>query len=550
MPEASPSPNPAAVIDELQWRGLIHQCTDATEGLVEARKHLATPRRVYCGFDPTADSLTIGNLVPIMLLRHFQRFGHTPVVVMGGGTGLIGDPSGKSAERELMTPARVAANVESQKRIFGRILDFKSQTSDPRSAVSDRKPQTPNPALLVNNLDWLGEARLLDVLRDVGKFFSVNAMMQKDSVRERLQNRDQGISFTEFSYQILQAMDFTHLYEAYGVTMQVGGSDQWGNIVAGSDLIQRHLYVELGNRSVQRVCVRMRRPADWARYEADLNAYIQRKPQMAQWIEQVATMVIDHFARSGTTFDDPREVIGVVKAALLHLGYVPFGLTAPLVTKADGGKFGKTETGAVWLTAERTSPYAYYQFWLNADDRDVERFLKIFTLLTREEIESLIAQHAADPGARHAHRALARAATALLHGEAEMQKAEAAARALFSGEVATLDEATLREAFASAPTTTHKKSELSAAAPAPVAAAPGSDEQRASAPGKSLVDLLVETGLAKSKREAREFLQNGSIALNGAKVGPDDRLTEDRLLHRSVALLRRGKKQWHVTRWE
>ena len=521
MPADAAKPEIPDLLAELEWRGLIHQVTDR-EGLA---KHLASgQRRVYAGFDPTADSLTIGNLVPTMMLRHVQRAGHTPVVVMGGGTGLIGDPSGKSAERELMTEERVAANVESQRRVFGRILEF--------------KPAISNPALLVNNLDWLGALNLLDALRLYGKYFSVNTMIQKDSVRERLHNRDQGISFTEFSYQILQAIDFYRLFKHDGVTVQFGGSDQWGNIVAGIDLIRR-VAEEVENRALA--------------------------------------------AAGGTGAD-------VAENSTRNRSY---GLTAPLVTKADGGKFGKTETGAVWLTAERTSPYAYYQFWLNADDRDVERFLKIFTLLTQDEIASFMALHAADPGARHAHRALAQAATTLLHGEAEMHRAEAAAKALFSGEVAALDKATLAEAFASAPMTTHKRSELSAAAVAPVAAAPGSDggggqssggapggpalragrsvdeapdagsESRptqgadtgsgaatGSASGKSLVDLLVETGLAKSKREAREFLQNGSIALNGSKVGPDDRLTPDRLLHGEVALLRRGKKQWHLTRWE
>ena len=418
------TPDVPDLIEELRWRGLLHQCTDEPGLRAHLADHAAHPRRVYCGFDPTADSLTIGNLVPIMLLRHVQRAGHHPVVVVGGGTGLIGDPSGKTEERQLLTAERVAHNVQSQMRIFGRLLDFAGARA----------------ATLRNNLDWLGTLGFLDALRDIGKHFSVNVMIQKDSVRDRLHGRDQGISYTEFSYQLLQSYDFVWLREHAGVTLQVGGSDQWGNIVAGVDLVRR-MY---------------------------------------------------------------REEV--------------FGLTAPLVTKADGGKFGKTETGAIWLTPERTSVYAYHQFWLNADDRDAGRFLRIFTLLPREEIEAIEAQQAADPGQRAAQRALAREATTLLHGREEMERAEAAGRALFSGDIARLDAATLEEIFAGAPTSNHHKHELAG-------------------DGKALADLLVETGLAKSKREAREFLANGSVSINGEKIGPDDRLTPARLLHGAVAAI-------------
>lgn len=420
-------------LEELRWRGLIHQVTDEQA----TRDHLAESRHIYCGFDPTADSLTIGNLVPLMMLVHAQRAGHRPVVVMGGATGLIGDPSGKSAERTLQTREKVEANLHGQRRIFERLLDMTG----------------PQGALITNNLDWIGQLSFIDALRDIGKHFSVNVMIQKEAVRERLNNRDQGISYTEFSYQILQAYDFLHLRRELGVTVQVGGSDQWGNIVAGADLVRRVMAEEA------------------------------------------------------------------------------FGVTAPLVTKADGGKFGKTETGAVWLTADRTSPYAMYQFWLNADDRDVPRFLRIFTLLPRGDVDGLIDVHAQDPGARTAHRALARAATALIHGDDEAQAAEKAAAALFSGDVASLPEASLREAFAEAPSSDHARSLLAGE-------------------GVSLVDLLVETGLAKSKRESREFLANGSVSVNGDKVGPDDRLTPAHLLHEGLILLRRGKKNWHLTRWK
>lgn len=438
---------PKDLISELTWRGLFHQCTDE-QGL---RAHLADPasrmRRGYVGYDPTADSLTIGNLVTIMLLRHLQEAGHQPVVVSGGGTGLIGDPSGKSAERTLQTEEAVRANVEGQRRIFDKLLDF--------------SPGLSNRAVITNNIDWLGKISFLEALRDIGKHFSVNEMIKRDSVRDRLHGREQGISYTEFSYILLQAYDFAHLYKNMGVTLQLGGSDQWGNIVGGVDLIRRYATVagtELGTDSLS------------------------------------------------------------------------FGLTAPLVTKADGTKFGKTESGAVWLTADRTSPYAYYQFWLNCSDADVSRFLRIFTLLPREEVERIEHEHASDPGQRTAQRALAREATTLLHGRTEMENAEVAARALFSGDVASLPEKLLEEVLASAPSSTHPKQSLEGE-------------------GVALIDLLVETGLAKSKRESREFLSNGSVSINGRTVGLDDRVGTSDLLHGRIIALRRGKKTWHVTRW-
>ena len=426
-------------LDEMRWRGQLHQCTD------EARleQHLnAGVRRAYAGFDPTADSLTIGNLVTIMALARFQRAGHAPVALMGGGTGLIGDPSGKSAERQLLTAETVAKNVASIERIFDRILDF--------SGSGKTK------AAMVNNIDWLGRLGYLEALRDIGKHFSVNMMIQKDSVRDRLHNRDQGISYTEFSYMILQSYDYLHLFREQGVTLQLGGSDQWGNIVGGCDLVRR-VAAAPGNES--------------------------------------------------------------------------FGLTWPLVTKADGGKFGKTESGAIWLTRERTSPYAYYQFWLNAADADVVRFLKTFTFLPQDEIEALEAKVKSDPAARDAQRALAREATKVVHGESETQQAEVAAKALFSGELAQLSASLLDEVFASAPTVRLGKSRLEAE-------------------GAPLVDLLVEVQAVASKREAKEFLANGSISVNGQKAGADHKLKTSDLLHGSVIALRRGKKNWHVTRWE
>ncbi|MEE2720003.1 MAG: tyrosine--tRNA ligase [Planctomycetota bacterium] len=435
----------AGFLDELAWRGMLHQTTD-DDGLPA---FLSAPGRIaYCGFDPTGSSLTIGNFVAIKLLAHWQRCGHTPIVLMGGGTGLIGDPSGKDAERQLLDAEQVQANVDSCRRIFERVLDF--------------DPAKPNAARIVNNADWLCGLGYIDMLRDVGKHFSVNMMIQKDSVRDRLENREQGISYTEFSYMILQAYDFLHLRRSEECTVQIAGSDQYGNIVAGIDLIRRE-FVEQGD-------------------------------------------------------DVPR-------------GY---GITAPLITKADGTKFGKTESGAVWLTADRTSPYAFHQFWLNTSDADVGKYLRWFTFLSREEIEDLEARHAESPQQRLAQNAVADEMTRLMHGEDELERARAAAGALFSGDVAGLDEGLLDEVFVDVAGSDHRAADLEGE-------------------GVLLLDLLPETSLAGSKREAREFLSNGSISINGAKVDKasalDRRLGPDDLLHGRMILVRRGKKTWHATRW-
>jgi len=423
------------LLARLDRRGLLHQTT-ASDELVA---HLRTPPRLaYAGFDPTADSLTIGNLVPIMLLRHWQRAGHTPVVLMGGGTGLVGDPSGKSAERRLLTLEQVEANVASQRRIFEALLDFSDDA--------------PNRARIVNNADWLRPLRYLDVLRDVGKHFSVNAMIQKESVRERLEGREQGISYTEFSYMILQAYDYLHLRREMGVTVQMGGSDQWGNIVGGVDLVRRETQEEV------------------------------------------------------------------------------FGLTAPLVTRSDGGKFGKTEKGAVWLTPERTSPYAFFQFWMNASDEDAVRYLRIFTMKPMEEIDELARAQSRSPTDRPAQRALALDVTAAVHGPEEAERAEHAARALFSGDVRSLDPAALEEVFAEVPSSKHPRSALEGE-------------------GASIVEILAQTTLADSKRAAKELLSSGAVSVNAERAGADRRLTTPDLLGEGVILLRRGKKAWHVTRW-
>jgi len=436
-----PNTSGANLLEDLRWRGLLYQTTDESAlishlSVETAQNPPPGGRLVYAGFDPTADSLTIGNLIPMLLLRRFQDAGHTPFVVMGGGTGLIGDPSGKDAERTLNTPETVQANVEAQRPIFERVLRFDG----------------PNACQIVNNADWLTPLGYVECLRDVGKHFSVNMMIQKESVRARLQEREHGISYTEFSYMILQAYDFYRLHKDRNVTIQVGGSDQWGNIVAGIDLIRRKQQAEA------------------------------------------------------------------------------FAYTCPLVTKADGGKFGKTESGAIWLTANRTSPYAFRQFWLNCLDADVPRFLRFFTTMPREEIESLEAQHEAQPGARIAHQALADHMTAMLHGPEEQQRAAAAAAALFSGDVAGLDEPTLAEVFEGVPSSEHPSASLDG-------------------DGLPLVDFLVETSLAKSKRESREFLGAGAVSVNGSKVDGEAKLGRKDLLHGSIILLRRGKKSWHVTRW-
>jgi tyrosyl-tRNA synthetase len=424
-------------LEELRWRGMFHQAT-ATDPLVQ---HLRTPGRVaYCGFDPTRDSLTIGNFVAITLLRHWQKAGHKPLILMGGGTGQIGDPSGKDAERTLMTREQIDANVEGQRRIMEKLIDL--------------DPKRENAARIVNNADWLDKLGFIEVLRDVGKHFSVNAMIQRDSVRDRLHNREQGISYTEFSYMLLQAYDFLHLHRELGCSVQMAGSDQYGNIVSGIDLIHRAL-------------------------------------------------------------GHDREV---------------YGVTAPLLMKADGKKIGKTEQGAIWLSADRTSPYAFYQYWINVEDSDVVSFLKWFTFFDAPAISALADEHTRAPENRAAHRALAREVTRTIHGETELAKVEAATKALFEGDVRSLSEDMLRDVFADVPHSQHDKNLLSGT-------------------GVALVDVLAETPLASSKREARQFLQAGAVLVNGEKAGVDTRLSSDQLLHGQTILLKRGKKLWHATQW-
>jgi tyrosyl-tRNA synthetase len=417
-------------LGELSWRGMLHQATD---GLAE---HLAGGQRTgYCGFDPTADSLTVGNLVSVILLARLQRAGHKPIAVVGGATGMIGDPSGKASERTLLDADRVRHNLNCQKAQMERMLDFSGSCA----------------ARIVNNADWLGSLGYIDMLRDIGKHFSVNQMIARDSVASRLEGREQGISYTEFSYMILQAYDFLHLHRATGCTLQVGGSDQFGNIVSGVDLIRR--------------------------------------------LE----------------------------------GTHAFGATAPLLLKADGTKFGKSESGNVWLSAEKTSPYRFHQFFLNASDEQVGQLIRWFTFMGREEVEALEARHKAAPQERAAQKALADAVTDLVHGTGETARAKAAAAALFSGDVKSLDAALLREIAADLP--------CSEVPPAQLAGE-----------GIALLELLPTTTLAASKREAREFLGAGAVSVNGDKAGAEARLSKADLLHGEIALLRRGKKLWHAVR--
>jgi tyrosyl-tRNA synthetase len=440
-------------LDELEWRGLLHQVTSP-----DLAAHLASGVRTgYCGFDPTSDCLTVGNLLPIMLLRRFAAAGHRPIALLGGGTGLVGDPSGKSDERSLQTEEQVEANLAGQRAILERLL------GGAEGGVE-----------VVNNADWLRRLGYLEVLRDVGKHFSVNAMIQRDSVATRLSGREHGISYTEFSYMVLQAYDYLHLFREHGCTVQMGGSDQFGNIVSGIDLIRRFHAREHG------------------------------------------------------------EGAGASLA---------FGVTSPLVTAADGSKIGKTERGATWLGAERTSPYRFHQFWLNASDADAGRYLRWFSMRGREEIEALEAEQRSQPAARPAQRALAAELVEFVHGPTERDRAEAASQALFSGRVRDLDPASLGEIAGDLPSSRHAVEDL--------------DE-----PGADLVDLLVATGLAKSRREAREFVAAGAVAINGEKVSGEtvsgERTSPGRRVLRSdlldaagepVVLLRRGRKQWHAARF-
>ena len=417
------------LVEDLRWRGMIHDIMPGTEE--QLNKEVTT---AYVGIDPTADSLHIGHLVSIMLLKHLQMAGHRPLAVVGGATGMIGDPSFKAAERKLLTVEEVQHNVECIKQQLSKFLDFDNPV---------------NGAQVLNNYDWMKDYLFLDFIRDVGKHITVNYMMTKDSVKKRMET---GISFTEFSYQLLQGYDFLTLYRTHGCRLQMGGSDQWGNITTGTELIRR---MEGGEA---------------------------------------------------------------------------FALTCPLITKADGTKFGKTEGGNVWLDPEKTSPYKFYQFWLNCSDVDTAKYIRIFTLFSKDEIEELERQHAEAPERRVLQRALAKDITCRVHSEQDYETAVAASELLFgkgtTEQLNSLDRDTLLSVFDGVPQYTVSRSTLDA--------------------GVSLIDLAAEVGMFASKGEIRRELKQNSISINKAKVGEDCRLTADNILSCGSILVQKGKKNYYL----
>ncbi len=420
-----------AIIEDLKWRGLYADCTDV-EAL--ARRLAAGPATLYCGFDPTGDSLHVGHLVGQLSLRRFQLQGHHPIALAGGATGMIGDPSGKSAERNLLSREQLDQNLVSIMGQLSRILDFETKV---------------NPARMVDNASWTRGIGYLDFLRDVGKHFSVNVMVAKDSVRSRMEG-DGGISYTEFSYMLLQAHDFYHLRKELSCELQIGGSDQWGNITAGTDLIRKKLAA-------------------------------------SSW-----------------------------------------GLTFPLITKADGTKFGKTEDGAVWLDPKKTSPYKFYQFFINTDDSMVPAYLRKFTLLDQAEIEALETKHAANSAAREAHRALAREVTSIVHGPSARDDAVKASEIMFGGTLDGITEALFRDVAGEIPTRAIEKSKLEGG-------------------GSALVELLVHSSLSPSKGQARKDIEGGGIYLNNVRVADSGRAVTLGDLHFGrYILLRKGKRSYSL----
>ena len=420
------------IFEELKWRGLIYDGTEGVEEVLSGEKVT-----LYNGFDPTADSLHVGHLVPMVQLARFQRYGHTPIAVAGGGTGMVGDPSGKAEERTLLSQEEVEANLQGIKEQLAIVLDF------------DVKG---NPARLVNNGDWLASLNLMEFLREVGKHFTVNYMMAKDSIRSRL-DREVGVSFTEFSYMLLQAYDYLVLHDRFGCLLQTGGSDQWGNIVSGVELIRR-----------------MR-------------------------------------------------------------GERAFGLVYPLITKADGTKFGKTAAGTnVWLDPERTSPYRFYQFWLNTGDEKVADYLKYYTFLTRDEIDDLAHAVAVRPERREAQRRLAEEMTRMIHGPTELEKAELASDVLFGGELTGLDAGQIADIFSDVPSSDVPKTALEDG-------------------GLSVIDLVADSGLAPSRGQAKRDIKGGGIYLNNRRVTDLGRqATLADTIEGQFLVLRKGKKKYHLVR--
>ena len=422
-------------VEELTWRGMIHSMMPGTEE--QLAKEMTT---AYLGIDPTADSLHIGHLVGVMMLRHFQRCGHKPLALVGGATGMIGDPSGKSAERNLLDEATLRHNQECIKKQLSRFLDFDSDA--------------PNAAEMVNNYDWMKEFSFLAFIRDIGKHITVNYMMAKDSVKKRLSAESSvGMSFTEFTYQLVQGYDFFHLFETKNCKLQLGGSDQWGNITTGTELIRR------------------------------------------------------------------------------KLGGEAFALTCPLITKADGGKFGKTESGNVWLDRKYTSPYKFYQFWLNVSDADAEKYIKIFTFIPKEEVEALVAEHAAAPHLRVLQKRLAKEITIMVHSEQDYEMAVEASSILFgnatSDSLKKLDEDTLLAVFDGVPTFEVEKEAVL---------------------GKKLMDVLTEdAAVFASKGEMRKLIQNGGFAVNKEKVADLELTLEaESLLNNKYLLVQKGKKNYFL----
>ena len=421
------------ILDELRWRGLLADCTDV-EALTQRIGQ--GPITLYAGFDPTADSLHVGNLVPLFALRRFQLQGHHPIALAGGATGMVGDPSGKSAERNLQTPDQVEHNIACVKAQLTKFLDF--------------SPKVANPARLVNNYDWTAPVSVLEFLRDIGKHISVNAMVAKESVRSRMDDRDAGISYTEFSYMLLQGFDFYHLRKTYNCELQIGATDQWGNITVGTELTRK------------------------------------------------------------------------------KMGATVWGLVFPLLTKADGTKYGKTATGTVWLDPQRTSPYRFYQFFVNADDADVIKLLKTLTFLSPEEIASLENEMKADAGARAAQKALAREMTQLVHGADRLAGALKASEVLFGGALDGLSAQDFQDVVAEAP---HKEIESA----------------RLAGAGTSLIDTLVLAGLAPSKGQARKDIEGGGIYVNNVRAAEVTRsISQADLLFGQYVLLRKGKRTYAV----
>jgi len=425
------------ISDDLEFRGLVHQISDEALWDLLDNGHLTA----YAGFDPSADSLHVGHLLGVFTLRRLQMAGHRPILLAGGGTGLIGDPGGKADERPLLSRDQLQANLEGIRAQLGGLLDL-----SPSAGAAQ--------GLLLDNSEWLCTYGLIDFLRDVGKHFTVNQMTAKESVRTRLERPEQGISYTEFSYMLLQAYDYLHLHDSYGCRLQLGGSDQWGNITMGLELIRK--------------------------------------------------------VRGGEAF----------------------ALTWPLLVRADGTKYGKTESGAVWLDPAKSSPYAMYQFFVRTPDDESGGLLRLFTFLSKDEIEALDSATAAQPEQRLAQRALARAVTALVHGEAETDRAEAAAAALFSEEVANLDESMLLEVFADAPSSVLSRSALDGG-------------------GLPLVDVLVSSGLVGSKTAARAAIAQGGVYVNNRRRrDAEDTLTRADLLVDRYVVLRRGRHDYHLSRFE